>query len=175
MSSPTVANRDNNQHTSDNHAGRETRWPSRLRLTDACQVTDLTRIFETDGKESLRCVVLGNVVVVTTPRKIGEFVIKRIAFLGTVAVLVASFALAMTAVASARAQRHRHHSVDSAHTDAQQPDQVVQWNQELQKVLVAPGAQPASIHPTRTMAITQIAVYDAVNGIVGYGVRCSSM
>ena len=30
-----------------------------------------------------------------------------------------------------------------------------------------PGAQPASIHPTRTMAITQIAVYDAVNGIVG--------
>jgi hypothetical protein len=96
-------------------------------------------------------------------------VIKRIAFLGTVAVLVASFALAMTAVASARAQRHRHHSVDSALTDAQQPDQVVQWNQELQKVLVAPGAQPASIHPTRTMAITQIAVYDAVNGIVGHG------
>ena len=36
------------------------------------------------------------------------------------------------------------------------PDQVIQWNQELQKVLVAPGAQPASIHPTRTMAITQI-------------------
>jgi PAP2 superfamily len=39
----------------------------------------------------------------------------------------------------------------------------------LQKVLVAPGAQPSSIHPTRTMAITQIAVYDAVNGIVGGG------
>src|SRR6202035_2501246 len=35
--------------------------------------------------------------------------------------------------------------------------------------LVAPGAQPASIHPTRTMAITQIAVYDAVNGIVRGG------
>jgi hypothetical protein len=43
---------------------------------------------------------------------------------------------------------------------------VVQWNQVLQKVLVAPGAQPSSIHPTRTMAITQIAVYDAVNGIL---------
>src|SRR5205085_4294782 len=39
-------------------------------------------------------------------------------------------------------------------------------NQELQKVLVAPGALPSSIHPTRTMAIAQIAVYDAVNGIV---------
>ena len=36
-------------------------------------------------------------------------------------------------------------------------------------MLAAPGAQPASIHPTRTMAITQIAVYDAVNGIVGHG------
>jgi PAP2 superfamily len=30
-------------------------------------------------------------------------------------------------------------------------------------------AQPASIHPTRTLAITQIAVYDAVNGIVEGG------
>ena len=47
--------------------------------------------------------------------------------------------------------------------------QVILWNQELQKVLVAPGAQPASIHPTRTLAITQIAVYDAVNGILGGG------
>ncbi len=46
-----------------------------------------------------------------------------------------------------------------------QPDQVIQWNQELQKVLVAPGAQPATIHPTRTMAIAQIAEFDAVNGI----------
>jgi hypothetical protein len=43
---------------------------------------------------------------------------------------------------------------------------VIQWNQELQKVLVAPGAQPASIHPTRTLAITQIAVDDAVSGIL---------
>src|ERR1700761_8966079 len=49
------------------------------------------------------------------------------------------------------------------------PDQVIQWNQELQQVLTAPGAQPASIHPTRTLAITQIAVYDAVNGILGGG------
>jgi hypothetical protein len=35
--------------------------------------------------------------------------------------------------------------------------------------LVAPGAQPTSIHPTRTMAITQLAVYDAVNGILSGG------
>ena len=44
---------------------------------------------------------------------------------------------------------------------------MIQWNQKLQKVLIAPGAQPSSIHPTRTTAITQVAVYDAVNGIVG--------
>ena len=49
------------------------------------------------------------------------------------------------------------------------PDQVIQWNQELEQVLVAPGARPASIHPTRTLAITQIAVYDAVTGILGGG------
>ena len=35
---------------------------------------------------------------------------------------------------------------------------VIQWNKELNQVLVAPGAQPASIHPTRTLAITQLAV-----------------
>jgi hypothetical protein len=92
-------------------------------------------------------------------------VIKRIALVGTVVVLVTSFAMA--AIAGAHPSRHRHHVV-RAHKAADQPDQVIQWNQELQKVLVAPGAQPGSIHPTRTMAITQIAVYDAVNGIVGH-------
>jgi hypothetical protein len=93
-------------------------------------------------------------------------VIKRIALVGAAALLVVG--LAMTTIASARTSRHRHRSA-RAHTASGQPDQVIQWNQELQAVLVAPGAQPASIHPTRTMAITQIAVYDAVNGIVGGG------
>src|ERR1700745_450212 len=50
-----------------------------------------------------------------------------------------------------------------------QPDEVIRWNQELQTLLVAPGAQAPSIHPTRPLAITQIAVYDAINGIVGGG------
>jgi hypothetical protein len=73
--------------------------------------------------------------------------------------------LAMTALALAQPSKHR----SGAHPAAGQPDEVIQWNQELQAVLVAPGGQPASIHPTRTMAITQIAVYDAVNGIVRNG------
>jgi len=92
--------------------------------------------------------------------------IKRIALVGAAAMLLVS--VAMTAIASARTSRHRQPAA-RARTASNQPDQVIQWNQELQKVLVAPDAQPASIHPTRTMAITQIAVYDAVNGIVGGG------
>jgi hypothetical protein len=93
-------------------------------------------------------------------------VTKRIALVGTTALLALS--LAMTAIAGARPSSHRHHPVRT-HAVSSQPDKVLQWNQELQKVLVASGAQPASIHPTRTIAITQIAVYDAVNGIVGGG------
>src|SRR5579859_3686224 len=75
----------------------------------------------------------------------------------------------MTAIANGLTARHRSHRVRLAHAAADQPDQVVQWNQELQQLLVVPGAQPGSIHPTRTLAITQIAVYDAVNGVLGGG------
>ena len=92
--------------------------------------------------------------------------IKRIAFLAAAATLAAS--LATTALAGGRSLRHGDSAV-RAHPASGQPDQVIQWNQELQRVLVAPGAQLASIHPTRTLAITQVAVYDAVNGIVGGG------
>jgi hypothetical protein len=93
-------------------------------------------------------------------------VIKRFALLATAATLIASFAAA--AIASGRSPRHGPGAV-RFRLASDTPDQVIQWNQELQKVLVAPGAQPASIHPTRTLAITQIAVYDAVNGILRGG------
>ena len=78
--------------------------------------------------------------------------------------LIAGFAMAIAAEAHSRDRRTAAGtSVSTA------PDQVIAWNQELQTVLTAPGAQPAAIHPTRTMALTQIAVYDAVNGILGDG------
>jgi PAP2 superfamily len=56
----------------------------------------------------------------------------------------------------------------SAHasSDPSQPDQVIQWNRTLLQILQTPGAQPATIHPTRTMAIVHLAIYDAVNAIV---------
>src|SRR6202162_1789311 len=38
---------------------------------------------------------------------------------------------------------------------------VVAWNQELLHIVQTPGAQPATIHPTRSFAILQAAIYDS--------------
>ena len=97
--------------------------------------------------------------------------IKRFALAATTVALVAagSAATAMAAQPSA-ARQHRASAQQTRHRRAPtRPDPVVAFNQLLQQVVMAPGAQPATIHPTRTMAITQIAVYDAVNGILGQG------
>ena len=48
---------------------------------------------------------------------------------------------------------------------AQPPGPVVQWNRDLVSLLRTPGAQPATIHPTRSMAILHAAIYDSVNSI----------
>jgi hypothetical protein len=79
-------------------------------------------------------------------------VLKRFALAATVTLMAAGSAAAATATAAPRPS-----------------DPVVAFNQLLQQVVTAPGAQPPTIHPTRTMAITQIAVYDAVNGILHQG------
>lgn len=39
---------------------------------------------------------------------------------------------------------------------------VVEWNQALLRIVRTPGAQPATIHPTRAFAILHAAIYDAV-------------
>ena len=56
--------------------------------------------------------------------------------------------------------------------------QVVQWNRTLLVIVRTPGAQPATIHPTRSFAIMHVAIYDAVNAIDGthrpYLVRLSA-
>jgi hypothetical protein len=56
--------------------------------------------------------------------------------------------------------------------------QVVQWNRTLLVIVRTPGAQPATIHPTRSFAIMHAAIYDAVNAIDGthkpYLVRLSA-
>lgn len=56
--------------------------------------------------------------------------------------------------------------------------QVVQWNRSLLAIVRTPGAQPATVHPTRSFAIMHAAIYDAVNAIDGahepYLVRLSA-
>jgi hypothetical protein len=42
---------------------------------------------------------------------------------------------------------------------------VLQWNRILLAIVRTPGAQPATIHPTRSFAIMHAAIYDAVNAI----------
>jgi hypothetical protein len=44
-------------------------------------------------------------------------------------------------------------------------DVVVQWNRNLLAIIRTPGAQRATIHPTRSFAIMHAAMYDAVNAI----------
>lgn len=80
-----------------------------------------------------------------------------------VSIALASLALAGTSLA--RQSKGRHHR--RAVATSVRPDQVLVWNQELLALLQVPGTQPATIHPTRTLAITQLAVYDAVDAIEG--------
>jgi len=44
-------------------------------------------------------------------------------------------------------------------------DAVVAWNRTLLVIVRTPGAQSATIHPTRSFAILHAAIYDAVNNI----------
>jgi hypothetical protein len=48
---------------------------------------------------------------------------------------------------------------------AQTPGPVVQWNRTLLSLLRTPGAQPGTVHPSRSLAILHAAIYDAVNSI----------
>jgi hypothetical protein len=55
--------------------------------------------------------------------------------------------------------------LEKADTSTDVPNVVVQWNRILLVIVRTPGAQPATIHPTRSFAIMHAAVYDAVNAI----------
>jgi len=83
--------------------------------------------------------------------------------------LIAGTAVALLAVAN----------LAPATAQATKPvSQVVQWNRTLLVIVRTAGAQPATIHPTRSFAIMHAAIYDAVNAIDGthkpYAVRLSA-
>jgi hypothetical protein len=64
-------------------------------------------------------------------------------------------------------------------SNAPSTDPVIQWNRTLLTIVRTPGAQPATIHPTRSFAILHAAIYDAVNAIdrthESYAVRFSGV
>jgi hypothetical protein len=67
-------------------------------------------------------------------------------------------------------------AIDSS---AQPVNPVIRWNRTLLVIVRTPGAQPATVHPTRSFAILHAAIYDAVNAIDGthrpYLVRLSGV
>jgi hypothetical protein len=56
---------------------------------------------------------------------------------------------------------------DDELTSEQGANVVIQWNRMLLEIVRTPGAQPATIHATRSFAIMHAAIYDAVNAIDG--------
>jgi membrane-associated phospholipid phosphatase len=54
---------------------------------------------------------------------------------------------------------------NSQESAANSVNPVVQWNRTLLVIVRTPGAQQATVHPTRSFAILHAAIYDAVNAI----------
>jgi hypothetical protein len=71
------------------------------------------------------------------------------------------------------------HLIGAPASTAQSIDPVVQWNRNLLAIVRTPGAQPATIHPTRSFAMLHAAIYDAVDAIdqthEPYAVRFSDL
>jgi hypothetical protein len=57
------------------------------------------------------------------------------------------------------------HEPQGAPASSQSVNPVLQWNKNLLVIVRTAGAQPATIHPTRSFAIMHAAIYDAVNAI----------
>src|SRR5439155_26195722 len=56
-------------------------------------------------------------------------------------------------------------ATDEEQNSAQPVNAVIEWNRTLLAIVRTPGAQPATIHSTRSFAILHAAIYDAVNNI----------
>jgi membrane-associated phospholipid phosphatase len=75
-----------------------------------------------------------------------------------------------TSVALADPARHdRGQGVDDAGRGTDGAAIVVAWNRELIHIVQIPGAQPATVHQTRSYALLQTAIYDAVVSITREG------
>src|SRR6266704_5205565 len=80
----------------------------------------------------------------------------------TLMLLCASLSTQVTRCNAAALHDEPQNSQESA---ANSVNPVVQWNRTLLVIVRTPGAQPATVHPTRSFAILHAAIYDAVNAI----------
>ena len=81
--------------------------------------------------------------------------------------LVVLLTAALAATACSNASTTTTASTASAPTSGAAVNPVIAWNRTLLEIQAIPGAQPATVHPTRSLAIMHAAVYDAVNAIDG--------
>jgi hypothetical protein len=83
-------------------------------------------------------------------------------YLITLMLVCASLSIQGSSSYGASLDDRQQKSQDSA---AKSVNPVVQWNRTLLSIIRTPGAQPATVHPTRSFAIMHAAIYDAVNAI----------
>jgi membrane-associated phospholipid phosphatase len=79
--------------------------------------------------------------------------------------LIVALAAIGVATAAAVARADTPGNIVAAPNAAVAVDPVIAWNQTLVGILGTPGAQPATIHATRSLAILHAAIYDAVDSI----------
>src|SRR6201990_3403338 len=82
-----------------------------------------------------------------------------------VLVAMAAVAAGMTSPALAATVPHEPVSRSAIAFTPGSGQSAVDWNRELITILGTPGAQPATVHPTRSFAILQAAEYDAVTSL----------
>jgi hypothetical protein len=86
--------------------------------------------------------------------------------LGAIVISIALLAGSAFAQPVAHGKRGRHSKGGHATQPKSESGQpVIDWNQTLLSIVNTPGAQPATIQPTRNFAILHAAIYDAVNAI----------
>src|SRR5579883_2362513 len=88
----------------------------------------------------------------------GRAIMKCLSFVVTT--LLCSHLGAQVPATSEARGAERHHGVPDESSNP-----VLQWNKALLVIVRTHGAQPATIHPTRSFAIMHAAIYDAVNAI----------
>ena len=89
----------------------------------------------------------------------------------------AIFCLLLSQVTGFASASEAKNDSDSTAVSADPVNPVIEWNRSLLVIVRTPGAQPASIHSTRSFAMMHAAIFEAVNAIDGtyapYAVRLS--